>query len=195
MKWSSFAGRFLVSVLLAAALALLSCVPNHLRTMALPDGCRAWAKLPLTVTIDDSADAYAKAFVYGEKTWNEALGRPVFKTFSGDPTEGQDRADVLVVVGDVSVGFGAQTDLRCPNGRVQATIVVRAVMDRPRAFGYAVHELGHALGVGHNPNKLSLMYWQSDNGLMSGEAGPDAEFLPIQRLLPSDVRLAQALHP
>jgi len=191
MKWFHVFNRITLSIVVAGMLALLACVPAHLRTMELPGGCY-WAAPPLMVAVDESADPYNDAFLYGVRAWNLAIGRDVLKTFSGTD---QGMADVLVVVGEFNSSLGAQTELTCHHGKLYATILVRQAMDEARARAYALHELGHAMGVGHSTNVQSAMYWQTPRGLMDGGAGPDAVFEPAQRILPIDARLAGALHP
>lgn len=173
-------------VLLAIALALVSsCARPILRVLPVPPGCSALEPLPLTVDVDVSAAGYRADINHAMKSWDKAVGKPTFVWNGVDETP----ADVFVAAGPLYGNVRGVGPSFCHDGHVSSVIVLDTGLDVVAATAFAAHELGHALGLGHSEVRESIMYYLVDASLMG-----DWDRQTNQRILPTDARVAAALH-
>lgn len=112
-----------------------------------------WKKVPLTIW---ASDAYANAVIRNVNEWNDLLGFEMLVYTA----ELSDDVDVFVFDGawlQDNIWYSdihAFTTFKYREGRLHSSIV----MIRPE-HGTLMHEIGHALGLNHDPNnKGSIMY-------------------------------------
>ena len=175
---------------LAFAIALTGCLrPSIQRTLELPESCRSWGRLPLTIALDESAEGYRRDINRAMKAWDAALGRPAF--IWAYVTGAQ--PDVIVAKGPTRTPYmAAYTASECRNGAVLSAVLMRPFMDTSEATAFATHELGHVLGLGHSTNQQSVMQAVIDAELLG--QWDDYHQPKTYRVTEADARLARALH-
>lgn len=173
------------TALLLLLLSTSACVAAAPRTLSLPEGCTAWAALPMTVDVDPSAAGYRSQVNAAMKSWDRALARPAFVWNHVEETP----ADVLVAAGHVPGRARGVAPSFCYEGRQNALVMLDPGLDDLEATAFAAHELGHTLGLGHSPVHASIMFPTIDASLMG-----DWDEQTAQTILPTDARLALALH-
>ncbi len=117
-----------------------------------------WPSLPLVVDMDpDIASDYSGSVDEAIGFWNGELDITAFTTKGTKPV-------VHVVIGDASAGGdGATSFYRDEAGALNATIEVRQPADVTSVYYIIAHELGHSLGLCHDPDDfLSIMYPELD---------------------------------
>lgn len=94
---------------------------------------------------------YQRAF----QTWQDALGRPVFAW-----ARPMDDLDIGVTSGppEPKPETMATTQRRPIDGLCKSIILLRQPMNEEQSYIFAVHELGHALGLDHNLDPSSFMH-------------------------------------
>jgi hypothetical protein len=176
---------FKTALLLLVALGAASCSRPSLRTLPLPAGCDSWEPLPMTVSLDPSASDYRDEVNHAMKSWNAAMGRAAFVWSYVDETP----ADVLIAQGQLYGNVRGVGPSFCHDSHVSAVVILSQGLDTLQATAFAAHELGHTLGLGHSPVRSSIMFPLVDVSLMG-----DWDSQVAQRILPSDARIARALH-
>jgi predicted Zn-dependent protease len=138
------------------ALALLSTCCHPARIPARLSSSCFYPHLPLEIVLEAELSWQTSAYARAAQTWNTALGFEVFKV-----SDGLGGLDVVVVTGPPEekpeVMATTQRDAN-ERGECSSLIVIRHAMDsEEQAYVFAVHELGHALGVGHADLGRSFM--------------------------------------
>lgn len=107
-----------------------------------------WTKAPKLVhwKMPSYFDSYADSHRRAMDFWNKELGHEHFR-----PTSDESLADITIVVGSFGDGSGAMsTSHREVDGKISATITVKAPSDVRRWMLEEQHELGHVLGLAHD---------------------------------------------
>jgi hypothetical protein len=127
-----------------------------------PDGPR-WpaGSLPLRVALDADASNYSASLNSSIDWWEREVGRDLFVRVDGP-------ADITVGIGSVQGSLVG----RCVSGHLSARIELIGALGHSAAL-VLQHELGHALGLDHDPRMpASIMTPTLDVGLMAGEDIP-----------------------
>jgi hypothetical protein len=103
---------------------------------------RAALPLPLVLQLDAGQAPYAAAVQDAARLWNRELGFTVFRVVT-DPAA----AKVFVTSGSAGDGGAAATTHAGDVVPESAAVELRAVGGLGEAYGAAVHELGHVLGL------------------------------------------------
>lgn len=195
MQWSNAGSWVEVTMKYWAVLLILlcSCLPSS-RVESLPttptSDCHSWNKFPIHVRLDTTALELRTEMNMAMLEWNEALGRQAFVWADGTTIE------VNVEVGQLGTGFN-QTEKgydgrECLQGAVYHTLRFRPGLDEDELHAFALHELGHVLGLAHSLNEKSIMHWIVDASLMGKW---DDEHDPRwYRILKTDADTANSLH-
>jgi predicted Zn-dependent protease len=135
-----------------------------------------WSKsqLPLTYYIDFDRHhkVYVESVTGAAKSWNQEIGVEVFKR-----VEKREDAKVVVKWGSVSGNAGGHTSHRGDDsGPKSAEVVLVDASDVRAVYRFAMHELGHVLGLAHDDFESSVMY-----AVAPDQTGPYLKFI-----LPSD---------
>jgi hypothetical protein len=130
---------------------------------ALYSGCEKttplkWSKadLPLTyyIDFDETHKVYVESVTTAALAWNREIGAEVFKR-----AEDKSKAKVLVQWGSVRDNAGGSTQhTGDDSGPKQAVVTLVDASDVRAVHRYAMHELGHVLGLAHDDFKSSVMY-------------------------------------
>lgn len=117
-----------------------------------------WSKteLPLVYFIDfDSAHkVYVESVTTAAQAWNREIGSDVFKR-----TEDKSKAKVLVQWGSVTGNAGGYTSHQGDDsGPKRAEVTLVEASDVRAVHRFAMHELGHVLGLAHDDFKSSVMF-------------------------------------
>lgn len=133
-----------------------------------------WPALPLTVTYALDDGAYDQSLAAALAYWNSELG---FTAFVAAPA-GDLSADVQVISGSATdPGLGAAYHVVVA-GQLTAVIELRAPGDVSEVYRVFSHELGHVLGLAHDPGETSIMHGVLDFGFDQLDPTTD----PVERI-------------
>lgn len=120
-----------------------------------------WEKkqVPLTVrlALENSVIDYKKSIQAAMATWNRELGLVFIEVISGD-------ADVVIRWGPTqngaSGGYTQHIGININGSRkiLRSTVTLTEPSDLHAVYRYAMHELGHVLGLDHDVTTRSIMY-------------------------------------
>jgi len=141
--------------------------PDPGRLVPVPARC-ARPSLPLTIAFTDEGEDMRTEFLAAGEEWQEALGAPVFvETSSATP-------DVLVTFGPAPAGkaYASSTATTCTTNYLRSVVTFHRGMDVTEAHAYALHEVGHVLGLRDSTNPASVMDPNITDSLMGNWADP-----------------------
>lgn len=123
-----------------------------------------WDKKPLLVKYNSYDEDYRDSFKEGVKYWN----RKIPGLF--EETNRFGIADVVVDYDGELEHPGLATHIRDSNGLMTAFVSIRVPVDSRKAYLRLAHELGHVVGLGHDPQKSqsimnSYVGWSEGNWL------------------------------
>jgi hypothetical protein len=174
-----------VSCALLALLLASSCTRPVLRIMPLPPGCEGFGRLPMTVSLDESATVYRTPLMVAVAAWESAVDRDLFTWVADNDA----LADVYIVAAPLGGHVRGRADVKCANG-IGVTVTIDVDLDVTEANIVGQHELGHVLGLGHSEAQHSIMYWRYTSASLLGDWDTEVG----QRILPTDARVAGALY-
>lgn len=140
----------MLRTVLVALLLTASCRLYHEPTFFPPsEGFAQWQTVPVGVTADpDLTDTQLQALDYAVVAVNRSVGCVVLSR----QAEG---GAIRVRLGDPTLAAGAfSRTLPQPSPSYHVTITLYVVGDATQDYLSFVHELGHALGLAHDPREL-----------------------------------------
>ena len=138
-----------------------------------------WKRFPIVIYIDTSFDdQHAISIQKAAAKWEAAIGKPVFQIKRvNSAVAQQDNQNILVGLINWSPRDdrkSAVTSLYFNSDEIAEADVVfnfnyNLTTRESREYGIdlealAAHELGHLLGLAHNPDQYSIMYYSLSNG-------------------------------
>jgi hypothetical protein len=125
-----------------------------------PEGQR-WPSIPVRVALDPEAIEHRQALDDAIAYWERETGLDLFVRVDGP-------AGITVAIGSVSGSLVG----KCTHSPGHALVELIGPLDGLAARVVLQHELGHALGLGHDRAPASIMFGELDVGLMTGEELP-----------------------
>jgi hypothetical protein len=121
-----------------------------------------WPALPLSVEILFDTSDYDGSAMEAVSFWNDSLGRKAFTYATGS-----DISDVQFATGDATSGHLGRTHHTVePSGRLTAQVFLDQPGDPCEVARVLEHEIGHVLGLAHDPDlDTSIMRSYIDNGV------------------------------
>lgn len=108
-----------------------------------------WELLPIRVlSVSKQNDAVLEAIAH----WNVLLGQEMFAV-----TEDEKSADILVMDSEMPSFWAGATRHFVAGGELKAVVLLSGSVTESDAMRVFVHEFGHALGLAHDRDRMSVM--------------------------------------
>ena len=118
-----------------------------------------WSHMPLTVAMSPGLSDYGSSVDEAIVFWEREVGLNLFHQI---PWDDRVNADITI---EPATGKGrGSTSHTTAGGYLSAKVEIRYMGDLCEVYRIVSHELGHALGLAHDPGAMSIMTGELDFG-------------------------------